>query len=194
MNGTFYDVVLKPVEAFVLSHLREELLSEAHGKTLEIGAGTGLNFSHYPEGVELTATDIDENMLKPARKRGSHQYIRIEVADAENLPYNDHEFDCVVATLVFCSVSDPDKALQEVYRVLKPGGTFLLLEHVRKNSPVAGKVLDGLTPIWKHIAGGCHLNRDPENSINELGFITQSKDVIWNGFGKIWHLTKPLNT
>lgn len=190
MNGQLYDFVLKPVETLHLGHLRDELLSSAKGKTLEIGAGTGLNFAHYPEGAQVTATDNDEDMLSPAIKRGFSHHIKVEVADAQNLPYQDNEFDTVVATLVFCSIPDPDKALSEVYRVLKPGGSFLLLEHVRKNTPITGKILDTLTPVWKHLAGGCHLNRDPEKTINALGFKTDSRKLIWNGLGKIWHLKK----
>ena len=190
MNGLLYDIALKPFESFHLSHIRDDLLKSAKGKTLEIGAGTGLNFNHYPQHLDIIATDVDEAMLAPARKRGSKSHIKIEIADAQELPYKDEEFDTVVATLVFCSIPDPGKALQEVYRVLKPGGTFLLLEHVRKNTPVTGKVLDGLTPLWKHIAGGCHLNRDPEKMIQTLGFKTESRKVIWKGLGKIWHLTK----
>lgn len=190
MHGSLYDFVLKPLEAIQLSQLRSDLLSSAKGKILEIGAGTGLNFSHYPPGVEVIATDNDESMMKPAKRRGSELHIKLEVADAQALPYPDQEFDTVVATLVFCSIPDPDKALQEVYRVLKPGGSFLLLEHVRRNTTIAGKILDTLTPAWKHIAGGCHLNRDPEKTINQLGFKTDSKEVIWKGLGKIWHLRK----
>lgn len=190
MNGLLYDLALKPFEAFHLSRIRDELLKSAKGKTLEIGAGTGLNFSHYPARLEVIATDIDEAMLKAARKRGHESHIKIEIADAQELPYPDEAFDTVVATLVFCSIPDPEKALQEVYRVLKPGGFFLLFEHVRKNTPITGKILDGLTPVWKHIAGGCHLNRDPERTLLSLGFKTESKEVIWKGLGKIWHLTK----
>ncbi|MFP5387069.1 MAG: class I SAM-dependent methyltransferase [Bacteriovoracia bacterium] len=190
MNGKLYDFILKPVETFHLGHIRDSLLSSARGKTLEIGAGTGLNFSHYPQGIEVVATDYDENMLKAAKKHGLSHHVKVEVADAQNLPYPDNEFDTVVATLVFCSIPDPDKALREVHRVLKPGGSFLLLEHVRRNTPVAGKILDTLTPVWKNIAGGCHLNRDPEKTIHDLGFKIESRKTIWNCLGKIWHLKK----
>lgn len=190
MNGSLYDFVLRPLETIQLSELRENLLARAKGKTLEIGAGTGLNFSHYPEGTQVIATDNDEKMMIPARRRGTDCHIKVEVADAQALPYRDEEFDTVVATLVFCSIPDPELALKEVYRVLKPGGSFLLLEHVRRNTPLAGFVLDSLTPVWKHIAGGCHLNRDPEKTINEIGFKMESKQIIWKGLGKVFHLRK----
>lgn len=190
MNGSFYDFVLRPLEKWELSSLRQNLLSSAHGHVLEIGAGTGLNFSHYPADADVLATDPDESMLKAAKKRAPLTHIKIEVADAEKLPFPDSSFDTVVATLVFCTVPDPDKAMEEVYRVLKPGGTFLLLEHVRKNTRVAGKVLDTLTPAWKLVAGGCHLNRDPEPKISELGFQVLSKKILWKGLGKEWRLRK----
>ncbi len=190
MNGHLYDFVLLPVEKFHLSKMRADLLSAAHGKTLEIGAGTGLNFPHYPTDVQVTAIDNDESMLSASSPKNQGGHVNVEVADAENLPYADNEFDTVVATLVFCSVPNPDRALSEVYRVLKPGGSFLLLEHVRKNTPIAGKVLDTLTPAWKLIAGGCHLNRDPGAKLQQLGFKTESLEVIWKGLGKIWRLKK----
>lgn len=190
MKGSLYDLVLKPAEKIHLGKLRDELLASAHGRTLEIGAGTGLNFSHYPPGLEIIATDYDEDMLAPAKGRSKDWHIRLEVADVQNLPYQDECFDTVVATLVFCSVENPYKGLAEVYRVLKPGGSFLLLEHVRKNTLIAGTLLDGLTPMWKHLAGGCHLNRDPEDTINALGFETVTRKILWSGLGKMWHLKK----
>lgn len=190
MNGSLYDLLLRPIEKFELSSLRMELLSSAKGKVLEIGAGTGLNFPHYSKELEVVATDPDESMLKKARKRIRNQHIKVELADAQNLPFKDNEFDTVVATLVFCSIPNPDQALAEVYRVLKSGGDFLLLEHVRRNTPLLGKVQDGLTPIWKKIAGGCHLNRDPSSSIIRLGFKSINNKIIWHGVGKVWHLKK----
>lgn len=190
MNGFLYDLAFKPLEMIQLSQLRQDLLSSAAGKILEIGAGTGLNFPHYPAGSEVLATELDEDMMKQAKKRGSDYHIRLEAVNAQELPYPDDEFDTVVATLVFCTIPDPDKALKEVYRVLRPNGSLLLLEHVRRNTPIAGNLLDALTPVWKLVAGGCHLNRDPERSMTKLGFKTVSKEVIWKGLGKVWHLRK----
>lgn len=190
MNGHLYDLVLLPVEKFHLSKIRENLLSYARGKTLEIGAGTGLNFPHYPTDTQITAIDNDQSMLSASAAKNQRGHVKVEVGDAQNLPYPDNEFDTVVATLVFCSIPDPDRALSEVYRVLKPGGSFLLLEHVRKNTPITGKLLDTLTPAWKLIAGGCHLNRDPGPKLQQLGFKSESLEVIWKGIGKIWHLKK----
>lgn len=191
MNGSFYNFVLYPFEHLSLGKLRTYLLNNAQGKVLEIGAGTGLNLNHYPQDVkEILATDNDEAMLAQAKKHFPEGFIHFEIVDAQALPYPVNEFDTVVATLVFCSIPNPDAALKEVYRVLKPGGTFLLLEHVRKNTPFVGKTLDTITPLWKIMAGGCHLNRDPSKSIEALGFKQESIDVLWKGLGKMWRLKK----
>lgn len=192
MWGRLYDAVLRPAETFGLSHLRHELLAFAKGRTLEIGVGTGLNLSHYPPVTELIGIDPDPHMLTRARERASaSERVSLEEGDAQNLPFGDEEFDTVVATLVFCTVPDPQKAMNEVWRVLKPGGRFLLLEHVRRNTPIAGEALDLLTPLWKPIAGGCHLNRDPERYLEGLRFRRANERTLWRGFGKLYVLEKP---
>lgn len=190
MNGRFYDLIMMTGEKFTRSDLRTELLSHAHGKTLEIGVGTGLNFPHFPPGIQYTGIEPDPSMRKVALEKEKKFHVHVDEGDAQSLNFPDSSFDTVVATLVFCSIPDPDLALHEVYRVLKPGGKFLLLEHVRRNTPVVGWVQDHLTPMWKHIAGGCHLNRDPEVEILRLGFKVDAKKILWNGLGKMWFLTK----
>lgn len=191
MNSTVYDLALKPLELTGLKKLRAELLSHAQGKTLEIGMGSGLNLPHYPENVHLTGIEPDSSMRKKSLKRSRSLNVKVEDGDAMALAYPDSEFDTVVATLVFCTIADPQKAIKEVYRVLKPGGTFLLLEHVRKNGPFIGTLLDKLTPICAHIADGCHLNRDPSHFITSEGFKTIEYKKIWKGLGKYWILKKP---
>ncbi|HXH75468.1 MAG TPA: methyltransferase domain-containing protein [Bacteriovoracaceae bacterium] len=190
MNGSAYDLVFQPLEFAGLHKLRAQLLSHAHGKTLEIGIGTGLNLPHYPPDVELTGVEPDDSMRKKAMKRVSPLKARITADSAMALPFHDNEFDTVVGTLVLCTIPDPALAVREVYRVLKPGGTFLLLEHVRKNTPAAGKILDLLTPLWTHLADGCHLNRDPSPLIDDAGFRTEEYKTLWTGLGKLWVLKK----
>lgn len=190
MNGNFYDFVLAPVEKLFLKKLRLELLKKAHGKTLEIGFGTGLNFPYYATDVQYIGIEPDEGMRTVAKKRASSYHLQIMEGDAQSLAFADSSFDTVVATLVFCSIPNPDKAIEEVYRVLKPGGKFLLLEHVRRNTPVAGRLLDVITPLWKHVAGGCHLNRDPSTHLNEVGFKVESVTILWRGLGKVWELRR----
>lgn len=189
MNGSFYDFVLSPFEAFALRRLRHELLSHAHGQTLEVGIGTGLNFEHYPKDAVVLGIEPDPSMRSVAEKRAGEN-LKISEGDAQNLDFPDESFDTVVATLVFCTIPDPARAIAEVYRVLKPGGSFLLLEHIRKNTPVTGWILDHLTPLWKHVAGGCHLNRDPSIYLQQAGFKTESLQTLWRGLGKVWYLRK----
>jgi ubiquinone/menaquinone biosynthesis C-methylase UbiE len=190
MHGLIYDIALKPAEILGLSKLRTAFLRDARGNTLELGAGTGLNFAHYPKSVTLTAIDLDADMLARARIRARSVPVRIIKASAQDLPFADSEFDTVVATLVFCSIEDPGKAMLEAYRVLKPGGQFLLLEHVRKDSPAIGKLQDLLTPLWSKCAGGCHLNRRPSLWIRSAGFEIHKSEKLWGGFGHQWLLEK----
>lgn len=190
MNGNLYDFVLAPFEKLVLKKLRLKLLKKAHGKTLEIGFGTGLNFPYYSKDVQYIGIEPDEKMAQVAQKRASHYHLQIGEGDAQSLAFGDSSFDCVVATLVFCTIPDPDKAIEEVFRVLRPGGTFLLLEHVRRNTPIAGRLLDFFTPLWKQIAGGCHLNRDPSKQLIEVGFKVEAMTTLWGGMGKVWELRK----
>lgn len=191
MNSTVYDLALKPLELTGLKKLRAELLSHAQGKTLEIGIGSGLNLSYYPEDVQLTGIEPDPSMRKKSLKRSKNINVKVEDGDAMALAFPDCEFDTVVGTLVFCTIADPQKAIKEVYRVLRPGGTFLLLEHVRRNGALIGPLLDKLTPIWVHVADGCHLNRDPSHFITSAGFKTIEFKEFWKGLGKFWILKKP---
>lgn len=196
MNGRLYDLFAGALDPLGLRKLRAELLSRAQGKTLELGAGTGLNFSHYPRGVRLFAIEPDPGMLDRARTRAARAAasvgsIVLKEADAEHLPFSVAEFDTVAATLVFCTIPRPEKALAEVKRVLKPGGTFLLLEHIRRDSLVVGRAQAIITPCWKHLASGCHLDRDPTHELTRLGFVTENERTLWRGLGKLWVLKRP---
>lgn len=154
--------------------LRRELLEQAHGRVLEIGAGTGLNFSLYPpeQVAQVEAIEPDSTMLSYARKRLPQARVPLTLmqASAESLPFAAETFDCVVATLVFCSVSDPVRAFQEIRRVLKPGGTLLLLEHVRAQSRFVAFLQDLLVPLTTRVIGNCHWNRATGQTVRASGF------------------------
>lgn len=154
--------------------LRRELLEQAHGSVLEIGAGTGLNFSLYPpeQVTRVEAVEPDSTMLSYARQRLPQARVPLILtqASAESLPFADDTFDCVVATLVFCSVSDPARAFQEVRRVLKPGGTLLLLEHVRAQNRFVSLLQDLLVPLTTRVIGNCHWNRATGQIVRASGF------------------------
>ncbi len=167
-----YDLATGRFEAKLLGRLRAWVAGEAVGRVLEVGVGTGANFPYYPEGLSVVAVDPDPFMLARARKRAGRlgrdpDLIR---AAAEALPFADGSFDTVVATLVFCSVLDPDRALAEVRRVLRPGGTFRFIEHVRAGGGLLGRLQDTATPVWRRVAGGCHLNRQTVEAIKGAGF------------------------
>lgn len=187
MNGCLYDLALRPF-ARRIDTLREELLSRSRGRVLELGVGTGLNLRFYPPGVEVTGIEPDAAMLRRAKPRAAARAVQLLEGDAQALPFADASFDTVVGTLVLCTVPDPALAMREARRVLKPQGRLLLLEHVRRNTPLAGRVLDALTPLWKHVAGGCHLNRDPSQHFAEAGFLPRDEILVWGGYGRLWEL------
>lgn len=146
-----------------LHDMRAGLLAEARGRTLEVGAGTGLNLPHYPDAVsELVLTEPDRFMAKRLRKQvdAYRSPIATQVIEspAEALPFEDHRFDTVLATLVLCTVDDPERALAEIERVLAPGGRLLYLEHVRSHDRRVARWQDRVERPWGWI-GGCHPNR-----------------------------------
>ncbi len=158
-----YDFFFKRAERGGLRELRRHALADARGKTLEIGAGTGLNHDLYPPAVdELTLTEPFEPMARQLREKAATLPIPVEVveAPAEALPFPDDSFDTVALTLVLCTVPEPDRALAEIARVLKPGGHFLFLEHVRADEPALARWQDRLNPPWRVFGHGCNCNRD----------------------------------
>jgi ubiquinone/menaquinone biosynthesis C-methylase UbiE len=158
-----YDRFNKAAEDAGVREKRRALLARAEGRTLEIGAGTGVNIHLYPDAVtELVLTEPDAQMRHQLERKLKALNRRSEVvdADAERLPYPDASFDTVVATLVFCTIPHPDAALAEIGRVLRPTGRLLFLEHVRANDPRVAKWQDRLERPWGAFGRGCHPNRD----------------------------------
>jgi ubiquinone/menaquinone biosynthesis C-methylase UbiE len=142
------------------------------GRVLEIGAGTGLNFGHYRNGAQITATEPDPYMLQRAEARAAEANASIDLQQvaAEELPFADATFDFAVSTLVLCSVKDPQAALAEVKRVLKPGGELRVYEHVRYKNAIGALSQHMILPAWRWLGAGCHPNRDTERHIREAGF------------------------
>ncbi len=144
-------------ERSFMEPLRKEIIRQAYGLVLEVGAGTGLNFAFYnPEQVErVEAVDPDSAMLRYAGERVKTARVPITVTQApvEALPFADETFDCAVATLVFCSVTDPLHGLSEIQRVLKPGGTLLMIEHVRAQGAIARLLQNMITPGMDRVGG-----------------------------------------
>jgi ubiquinone/menaquinone biosynthesis C-methylase UbiE len=162
--AALYDRMTAANERAGLDDRRAVLLAGARGATLEIGAGTGLNLRHYPAAVtDLVLAEPDRHMARRLRARLADDGRRAEVVEAaaEHLPFEDGRFDTAVVTLVLCTVDDPARALDEIARVLRPGGRLLFLEHVRASDvPGLARWQDRLERPWGWVAGGCHPNRD----------------------------------
>jgi ubiquinone/menaquinone biosynthesis C-methylase UbiE len=174
MFSALYDRAFEATEEAGLREMRAELLKQARGRVLELGAGTGLNLELYPrEGLDsLTLTEPDPHMFKQLRQRAEKVCAGADLveAGAEDLPFEDDSFDTAVVTLVLCTVPDQPGALQEVSRVLKPGGQLLFLEHVRSNHADLAKWQDRLEKPWRFLGDGCHCNRDTEAGLRAAGF------------------------
>jgi len=177
-----YDLMEAPMDRMGGTDRRRRVLSGARGKTLEVGIGTGLSLEHYPPDVDLVGIDISARMLERAQERAERMGRRVvlEQADVEALPFEDATFDTVTATCVFCSVGDPVRGLQEVRRVVKPDGRVLLMEHVRPENPVLGKLFDVLTPLTRRVMGP-EINRRTEDNIRRAGLeiVHTRRSGIW---------------
>jgi ubiquinone/menaquinone biosynthesis C-methylase UbiE len=178
----FYDRALKATEENGLGAMRGELLAGASGRVIEIGAGTGVNLELYGAGVEdLTLVEPDPHMGAQLRKRLADRHgdplpAQLVAAPAEALPFPDDTFDTAVATLVLCTIPDPVAAIDEMARVLKPGGRLLFIEHVRAEDASSAHWQDRLEKPWRFVADGCHCNRDTEANLRASSFKVESID------------------
>jgi ubiquinone/menaquinone biosynthesis C-methylase UbiE len=175
--AAMYDRMLAGVEKAGLRDRRTRLLESARGRVLEIGAGTGANLPLYGSNIEaLTVTEPEAPMVRRLAKhlRELSRTVELVEASAEQLPMPDGQFDTVVSTLVLCTVPDPLRALREVWRVLRPGGRFLFIEHVRSEEPKLAKWQDRLNGINRVIAHGCNCNRSTLEMIEQAGFTVRS--------------------
>jgi ubiquinone/menaquinone biosynthesis C-methylase UbiE len=190
-----YDRLMAANEEAGMSDKRADLLAGARGRTLELGAGTGLNLEHYPDSVsELLLTEPDPHMAKRLRGRvelaGRPFAVEVVEAGAEQLPFAEASFDTVVSTLVFCTIPDPDRAAAEVARVLRPEGSLLLLEHVRSEEPRTARWQDRLERPWGWFAAGCHPNRDTSATLSSRFDVSALDDDTCPG--TVPPLVKPL--
>jgi len=184
--AAFYNRIMKQPQARrQFDPLRREIVGQAHGVVLEVGAGGGQNFPFYdPRNVvRVEAIEPDETMLVYAESSQGDAPVPIQLSRAavEWLPFSDASFDSVVVTLVLCSVHDPEHSLCEIRRVLKPGGSFLPLEHVRAPGKVAAWIQDALVPLTTRCLGNDHWNRDTERLLVESGFEIVSRRGIGGG-------------
>ena len=168
---SLFDLAMYPLEVLALRRRRRRVLRHANGRVLEVGAGTGVNLSYYDAAAvdELHLSDLSITTILRERTNGLSSAVRYHAADAADLPFPDRSFDSVVFTLVFCSVSNPDRGLAEVYRVLRPGGRVIFVEHVRPHGRL-GRLADRLNPLWHRFTGECNINRSTLSSLRTAGF------------------------
>ncbi len=172
-----YERFIEPASRSKMERHRRFAAGEAHGRVIELGAGTGANLPYYDwskvEAIHLT--EPDPHMVKRIQRRiddlpsAVREKIHIVEVPAESLPFDDGEFDCAVATLVLCSVEDLEGSLQELRRVLKPEGELRLMEHVR-GGLLAAPAQKLVQPVYGWFAGGCSLSHETEAQVRAAGF------------------------
>lgn len=161
------------MDRMIKEQWRKDLLSKVSGKVLEVGIGTGANLPYYSSEINsLTGVDFSQGMLKHAKDKvqsGKYSFpIELIEADIQELPFEDHSFDSVISTCVFCSVPDPVKGLKELKRVCKPSGKIYMLEHMRSENKVVGVIMDILNPITVKL-WGANINRETIKNIERAG-------------------------
>ena len=163
-----------------LAALRERVVGEAQGRVLEIGIGSGVNLPFYRRGVEaVLGIDPSPELLALARPHAAWVHFPVELhrGSAEEVPLDDGAVDSVVMTWTLCSIADPARALGEIRRVLRPGGALLFVEHGQAPEPEVARWQGRLTPIWRKIAGGCHLDRPIGQLIGAAGLRLAALDA-----------------
>ena len=194
LRAFFYDSLLAKSEEACLMEWRSELVKHVHGNVLEIGAGTGANILFYPKnGIELTLSEPDKHMrtqLEEKVKNEGLDHVTISSHTIEENHRPDATFDCVVSTLVCCSVPNLASAFSEIKRILKPDGYFIFLEHVgAKKGTRRRQWQNRLTPLWCKISGNCHLNRETEIALKNAGFTF--KEIKRESMRKATPLVRP---
>ncbi len=181
----YFEGIEAVVEGLVFKSWRKKLWDQVEGHhILEVGVGTGKNFDYYPKDARMTAIDFSEQMLKQAalKRDRKNTVVNLELMDIQSLCFADNSFDTVICSFVFCSVPMPVKGLKELYRVCKPGGQVLLLEHVLSSNPVLAAVMNLLNPV---IVGlfGANINRNTVKNVKACAFTSvhvdeRSSDMI----------------
>jgi phosphatidylethanolamine/phosphatidyl-N-methylethanolamine N-methyltransferase len=188
----FFDLLEAPMEGLFFQPWRKRLWAKATGHhILEIGVGTGKNFVYYPNNARVTAIDFSPAMLHQAEQAKARKNTPVELAlmDVQSLCYADNSFDTVIASFVFCSVPQPAKGLKELYRVCKPGGQILLLEHVVSSNLVLAGAMNLLNPVVVRLFGA-NINRDTVKNVKACAFTTVRIDKRCGDILKLIEATK----
>ncbi len=157
---------------------RDELLAGAAGRVIEVGAGSGANFAHYPTGVtEVVAVEPETYLRAKAEATAQKVTTNVHVVDgtADHLPVDDASCDIAVASLVLCSVPDQSAALAELRRVIRPGGELRFYEHIRSHNPRLAKLQRRIDLVHPWLGGGCHASRETDRTIEGAGFVVERR-------------------
>ena len=181
IRNLIFNIFMFPFEKLALHKRRQELIEKVNGNVLEIGSGGGINFNYYNEELIDNLTVLDLKFNKAIKKHKLNNKIKINylVANAEEIPFEDNTFDSIVATLMLCAIENQEKALKEVYRVLKPGGKLYFIEHVIPEEKHYVKIANCFNSKWKKI-GKCNINRATHKTIENVNF----KITEFERFGK----------
>lgn len=172
----YYDAFEYPIERLLFQKLRAEAVSHARKKTLEVGVGTGKNLPYYHPDIDLIVIDVSPGMLRIAQERLHDVHVkslRLYEMDVQHLSFADNTFDTVVSTFVFCTVPDPIAGLKEVYRVLKPSGTAVFLEHMKSRHWLVNIMLS-LMNVFSTRMLGTSMVRETQKNIERVGFTIES--------------------
>ena len=165
-----YDLFMEGAERLGrLGEWRRRLVGPAQGRILDLGCGTGRNLRLFRPDSQVTGLELDLRLLAAARRRAPSRPL--VVARAEQMPFRADSFDTVVSSLVFCSVADPSRGLQEVKRILDWQGQVRMLEHVRSSNRVMGRLQDLIQPAWTWFPGGCPPTRSTVEPVEGAGFV-----------------------
>lgn len=176
-----FNLFMLPFEKISLHKRRQEIITKANGKVLEIGSGGGVNFNYYDsKKIEsLDVLDLKFNKFIMNHKLNKEMNINYITANAEKLPFADKSFDTVVATLIFCSINNPNNALKEIHRVLKDDGQLIFIEHVLPHDKFCKDLANSLNGTWKKIAK-CNINCDTYKNIENANFKISNYDKFGN--------------
>lgn len=156
-----------------MTRLRQRYVAQATGDVLEIGIGSGLNLAHYADDVRsITGVDPAAELTEIAKRRAQEKGLPVEVigVSGEELPAESNSFDSIVCTWTLCTIPNPYRAVDEMRRVLKPGGQLIFVEHGKSDDRNIAKWQRRVEPLWKKIGGGCHLTRRADELLTDGGF------------------------
>ena len=169
VESAIYDIAMMPLEAWVLKRIRLEIMPSAYGDVLEVGIGTGVNLQYYNHVKIRSMAGLDRQYSPELEQRAGKNFTFYQ-GSVEELPFAEGQFDTVVATLLFCT-ANIEKSMREVQRVLKPGGLFIFIEHVRPKGALLGRFFDFANSAWTRIADGCNLTRRTDEILRQSSFI-----------------------